>query len=209
MTDTRIYVACLASYNAGKLHGEWIDCDDIDTMQEAVAAMLRASPEPNVTVDCPDCEGTGVAVTGVTDGVQQCEPCGTCKGAGKVASAEEYAIHDHEGFGRAVGEYTPLTRVAALAEAITEHGAPFIAYLEHLGTDSDVAEAVEEFEERYCGEWDSERAYAENLLDELGELNSIPEHLQYYFDYDAYARDLFRGGDYWRDDETGAVFRSC
>jgi len=27
-TDTpRIYVACLAAYNAGKLHGEWIDAD--------------------------------------------------------------------------------------------------------------------------------------------------------------------------------------
>ena len=24
----KIYVACLSSYNAGQLHGVWIDCDD-------------------------------------------------------------------------------------------------------------------------------------------------------------------------------------
>ena len=46
---TRIYVACLAAYNNGKLHGKWIGLDDDTTeesLQEAIAAMLRASPEP-------------------------------------------------------------------------------------------------------------------------------------------------------------------
>ena len=48
-TDTpRIYVACLASYNAGRLHGAWIDCDaDADEIADEIAAMLAASPEPN------------------------------------------------------------------------------------------------------------------------------------------------------------------
>lgn len=42
-----IYVACLASYNAGKLHGAWIDdCTDEDAMGEAITAMLAASPTP-------------------------------------------------------------------------------------------------------------------------------------------------------------------
>ena len=44
----RIYVACLAAYNNGKLHGEWIDCDQAaDDIQEEINAMLAASPEPN------------------------------------------------------------------------------------------------------------------------------------------------------------------
>ena len=30
-----------------------------------------------------------------------------------------------------------------------------------------------------------------NLLEITGDLASIPEHLQHYFDYDAYTRDLF------------------
>ena len=40
----RIYVACLASYNAGVLHGAWIDVSgDIDDMQEQINDMLTAS----------------------------------------------------------------------------------------------------------------------------------------------------------------------
>jgi antirestriction protein len=47
MSDTpRIYVACLAAYNNGKLYGEWIDCDqDADDIQAAIDAILKASPE--------------------------------------------------------------------------------------------------------------------------------------------------------------------
>jgi antirestriction protein len=44
----RIYVACLASYNAGRLHGAWIDAgQDADDIQAAVSAMLAASPAPD------------------------------------------------------------------------------------------------------------------------------------------------------------------
>ncbi len=43
----RIYVASLADYNAGRLHGRWIDADqDIDDIRAEVAAMLAESPEP-------------------------------------------------------------------------------------------------------------------------------------------------------------------
>lgn len=44
----KIYVACLASYNAGRLHGAWIDVDaDKDVMAAKVENMLKASPMPN------------------------------------------------------------------------------------------------------------------------------------------------------------------
>lgn len=43
----RIYVACLASYNAGRLYGAWIDAtQDADDIHADVAAMLAASPTP-------------------------------------------------------------------------------------------------------------------------------------------------------------------
>jgi antirestriction protein len=42
----RVYVACLAAYNAGCLHGRWIEASDPDTMRAEVRAMLAASPEP-------------------------------------------------------------------------------------------------------------------------------------------------------------------
>jgi antirestriction protein len=43
-----IYVACLAAYNNGKLHGTWIDATlEPDAIMEATQAMLKASPEPD------------------------------------------------------------------------------------------------------------------------------------------------------------------
>lgn len=46
-TTPRIYVACLAAYNNGKLHGRWIDCDqDVDDIRDEIDAMLAESPEP-------------------------------------------------------------------------------------------------------------------------------------------------------------------
>ena len=42
----RIYVACLAAYNNGFLHGRWIDATTPDEIMEEVQAMLAASPIP-------------------------------------------------------------------------------------------------------------------------------------------------------------------
>ena len=42
-----IYVACLASYNAGTLHGAWVWADEgADAMRDNTRAMLARSPEP-------------------------------------------------------------------------------------------------------------------------------------------------------------------
>lgn len=47
-TEPRVYVACLAAYNSGILHGDWIDLEGADahTIPEAINAMLAASPVP-------------------------------------------------------------------------------------------------------------------------------------------------------------------
>jgi len=46
--DQRIYVACLASYNSGILHGKWIelnqDCDDV---KSEIQELLKSSPIKN------------------------------------------------------------------------------------------------------------------------------------------------------------------
>jgi len=44
----KIYVASLADYNAGRLHGCWIDLEgsDAETIQEQIDAMLKQSREP-------------------------------------------------------------------------------------------------------------------------------------------------------------------
>jgi antirestriction protein len=125
-TAPRIYVACLAAYNNGILHGAWIDADQsADELHEDVQKMLAASPEPG---------------------------------------AEEWAIHDFEGFGSLrLGEYEPLERVADIAAGIAEHGEAFAAWLSY-DCDRDPSE-LSTFEDAYWGEWDSLRAYAEDYAE--------------------------------------------
>ena len=161
----RIYVACLAAYNHGHLHGQWIDADqDEDVIHEEIQAMLAESPIPR---------------------------------------AEEWAIHDYEGFeGLRLDEYESIERVAQLGQLIAEHGPAFAAYAGHIGTDYATGES---FEEAYCGEWDSERAYAEDLFDELY-LHDVPDHVQPYIDYEAFSRDLFIGDNFSVDNPAGGVF---
>ena len=57
-----------------------------------------------------------------------------------------------------------------------------------------------DFNERYRGKYDSWEHMAEELLEETGELNRIPESLRYYFDYEKYANDLRIGGDFIEQD---------
>jgi antirestriction protein len=57
-TTPRIYVACLSSYNAGELHGVWVDAVDADAIQTAVDAMLAKSKhEPHEEWAIHDFEG--------------------------------------------------------------------------------------------------------------------------------------------------------
>lgn len=47
-TTRRVYAACLAAYNNGRLHGRWIDATQgADHIRDEIAAMLDHSPEPD------------------------------------------------------------------------------------------------------------------------------------------------------------------
>jgi antirestriction protein len=107
--------------------------------------------------------------------------------------AEEVALMDREGFGDLIGEYTPLEKVAEIGAAIVEHGEAFIVYGRDILGDvesQDISEVVEQFEEAYCGQFDSLKDYAEELADDIG---AIPDDLSWpltHIDWDAAARDL-------------------
>jgi antirestriction protein len=40
----RVWIGCLAAYNGGDLHGQWVDADDIDELERARAEVIRTSP---------------------------------------------------------------------------------------------------------------------------------------------------------------------
>ena len=66
--------------------------------------------------------------------------------------------------------------------------APFIAWAEYTGECDYNA-----FDDAYQGEAQSEEGYAYEYAHEHDLLSSVPENLRCYFDYEAYARDLFSG----------------
>jgi antirestriction protein len=129
-------------------------------------------------VDCPSGE--------MVDG--QCQTCGGIGEHKQVPSAEEWAIHDHEGFYGLVGEYTSFAYVAQAAEMIAEHGEAYAKYAENCGG-NDLPDA-DDFNDHYRGEWDSLEAYAEDFVESCGIFESMPESLRGYFDMEAYARDM-------------------
>jgi antirestriction protein len=150
--EIKIYVADLAAYNNGHLHGVWIDATlDPKDMQEQINAMLAASP---------------------------------------AEDAEEYAIHDYEGFdGYDLGEHAGLETAHEVALFIEEYpafGGPLLA---HLG---DLDDAKKAAQDNYCGLYESLADYAQDLTEETTE---IPETLRHYIDYESMARDMTLNGE--------------
>ncbi|TRW96277.1 antirestriction protein ArdA [Paracoccus sp. M683] len=143
----RIYVACLAAYNNGILHGRWIAASrEAYDIYADIRAMLAASP---------------------------------------IEDAEEWAIHDHEGFeGAEVSEYMGIEQVAELAAFIEEHGEIGGKLVGHFGNLDEARKAIED---AYAGEYRSLADFAEELTEETGD---IPERLRFYIDYDRMARDM-------------------
>ena len=126
----------------------------------------------------------------------------------RYGPAEEFAVHDYDGFGPIrVSEYETLEDIAQLGRGIAEHGQAYAYLAAHL----DRAEwyQLDRFEDYYLGHWSSLAEYAEQFLEDLGfDLDEIgPELLQPYIsvDLDAFARDL--ADDYLTaEDPDGGVY---
>ena len=50
---------------------------------------------------------------------------------------------------------------------------------------------LDDFEEAYCGEWDSEEDFARHIVSEFYDLERSMGKLANYFDYEAFGRELF------------------
>jgi antirestriction protein len=156
ITGPSIYVACLAAYNSGYLHGAWIEANqDADAIRAEIATMLARSP---------------------------------------IKRAEEFAIHDHDGFeGVSIAEYAGIDSVARMAAFIAEHGALGAAVLDQFSNDIDEAETA--LQDHYLGQYASLADYMEEVTTECV---TIPEPLRYYINWEAMARDAELNGDIFR-----------
>lgn len=121
---------------------------------------------------------------------------------------EEFWVLDHEGYGHMLhGECSPAEaqRLAEILDEATD-GDALGAFVDHYGMTDDAEELLEAFEEAYAGEWSSERDFAEQLAEDVGYLAELPDHLRGYFNFQAFARDLFMGDYYSAPADSGRVY---
>jgi antirestriction protein len=158
----RIWVASLADYNAGTVHGVCLNAaQDEAALQAAIDTMLADSPQ--------------AAVAG--------EP------------AEEWAIHDYDGFGQLrIDAHENLTWISLVGKGIAEHGLAFAAWADAMQEEDYLAG----FDDAYLGHYDSLHAYVEQLVNDLGYdrilEENLPASIRPYvkIDISATATDLLR-----------------
>ena len=152
----QIYVADLAAYNQGVLHGAWIDAtQDSEDIEAEIQEILSKSPVPD---------------------------------------AEEFAIHDYEGFGSLrLSEFEPIEKVSQVAKLIEEHGTMFAELVGHFGGARYIDEAIEAMEERYQGAHKSLEDWAYEYAKDTG-LECAEPYVN-YIDWERFARDAEMGGD--------------
>jgi antirestriction protein len=105
----------------------------------------------------------------------------------KIEACEDWAIHSYEGFkGITIGEYESIDRVVEIAQKLKEHGEAFAAYLDHYNV-----EDIDDFEDRYQGNYESKRAFTEEHYSELIDTVEKAGLDPMYIDFEVWARDLF------------------
>jgi len=100
--------------------------------------------------------------------------------------AEEWAIHDYEGFGAyKVSEFEDIEELSGIAANIVEHGEPYLAALALADSRAEADALMEE----YCGEYLSDEAFTEQLLEDSDMLpKDLPAWI--HIDWEATAREV-------------------
>ena len=121
-----------------------------------------------------------------------------------LEACEDYAIHDFEGFeGINLHEHESIDYVSALAQALEIHGKAFALYVDYLGLDN-IAQALTDFEDKYCGCYESAEDYARDFYEQTGQLDTIEQAglNSFYINWKAIAHDWQCNGDYLFLDES-------
>ena len=184
INEMKIYVADLQDYNSGLLYGKWFnleDFEDASELQEAVEEMLQASPNYKEDV------------------------------AGGYGEHEEWAIHDFElpwKISECEGFEAIYTVFNVYKEALENYEMEVIqSFIDWLSEDVEEG-MVAKMDERYAGTYKDRSDWAYEYMSDCME---VPEHLENYIDYDAFARDAECGDMYFDqvDHETCICWRNC
>lgn len=155
-----IYIANLGKYNEGELVGKWVELPCDDLEKELRSIGVSDEPDEN--------------------GMYY----------------EEYAIHDYDTDipGLKIGEYDNLDELNELAEKVENlDSSEKIALRGFLKNGSSLEDALEGVENvNYAIYWNcyDMEDVARAIIEETGMLQGIPDEIAWYFDYEAYGRDL-------------------
>jgi antirestriction protein len=113
----------------------------------------------------------------------------------------EFMFQDHEGFPKWLYSESSLDPAVYEFVELSEDDQKIVdAYVENVGYNHDLIYLIEQAQEAYRGEFDSDEDFAEDLITEC---DQIPDHLSGYIDWTKYARDLMM--DYF--EANGMYFR--
>lgn len=180
-------------------------------------ATTTTDETPRVWIGCLHCYNAGALVGHWFDAIEADEVtlADVHRGSGRgSASCEELWCLDHENI-PVSAEMGPVeaAKWGRLLTSVDEHlrGAlcAWVTSGSYVAEGSGDLPSLSDFEERYCGEFDSFREYAEQLADDIGLLDGVPDEVARYFHWDAWTRDL--AFDHTTADAPGGgtyVFRS-
>ena len=178
-TGNQVYVACLGCYNEGKMHGSWVDADELEERWDDM--QIHGNPAPRYP--------------------EQSYPMTKCK----RLHHEEWAIHDYDGVPN-LGEHPDIPYLIKVMRAVEEHGDPFLEWFNldphNMGHHDDLSEA---FAEAYCGEYESEEDFAAQHAESMGYITPENQNpLLMYVDYEWFWKSSLRHHYHYA---CGHVFR--
>lgn len=131
----KVYIACLAAYNNGKLHGQWIDADKgADVIREGIKSVLEQSPENNKPYPCEEWA---------------------------IHDYDDFPRH----VANSLGENPDLDEVCAIAEFLSEHGELGEALLSEHDLDEAKEMLEERYHGEYSSRADFAQDFFESCYD--------------------------------------------
>lgn len=133
-------------------------------------------------------EGAWIDLEDYSDSEEFYAACQELHGPGE----HEFMFQDHEGIPDKYISESSLSDDVWEWLALDDDDKELLAvYLDEVDQGGDIDKAREAFQ----GKFDSEEDWAENFWEDTGMLESIPDNLRFYIDYEKYARDCRLGGD--------------
>lgn len=180
--EPRVFVTCLAAYNNGRLHGEWVDVtSEPDDLREAIQRVLRTSPEPGAEEwFYTDWQGIPESIAGEYADIEALS-----EWACEVERCDLTALPDDALWQYVENEWQP--EIEGIADR---------AYEDYVGAYDTRAEFAQELIEECKGVPETRPI----------EFRGVTIDVLNFIDWDAVGRDLLLGGDYWSTEPDGGIY---